>query len=555
MSTFAPQPTVISREWPVSFQKGASRAIGAQQFFAKGRDNQLLASRDPLPMTAEEFFQLGEDTTAVANCTHCCCDVQRICCSPSSCLHPSANVICLLCKNCCCAPAARGVFYPTWCPCGCCPVPCKTISFACPCCATPAERCDSLRFWAQRLLWSVSADAIRLYPPDDDAPSKERPANEFVAVAESLADLLTSVPCLTRCLLANGKNAWAPHTRWQPASEFVGNPDEQMNDSAHEGGWWVYPDRFSELPTPPKATDEAGHPLPTNVQPGDVGSRVIFWAHGSAFALTQAKDFVWLCGQLLCEQTGQVVLIGEYGLSSSTFHPAQLNQWIADYKTLCRLYGAENVIVAGDSAGGNLSLATLLQTHAELPPPAALALFSPWVDLSPSALTSASVAANNPYAGGLPRYGKADYLPVPAIELCQDAYAAAVERTASTAVSPGLASVDELRALGRQAVGADGQPYTMKVFLTFGTEEVLYDQCASLGQKLGAADLQPTVYESEGMPHDSAILASLVYNTDCHCVYADYSTFEPIRIWAEYFRWVQKVPGWQDTKVPPGWEA
>ena len=51
------------------------------------------------------------------------------------------------------------------------------------------------------------------------------------------------------------------------------------------------------------------------------------------------------------------------------------------------------------------------------------------------------------------------------------------------------------------------------------------------------------------------ILASLVYNTDCHCVYADYSTFEPIRIWAEYFRWVQKVPGWQDTKVPPGWEV
>ena len=32
---------------------------------------------------------------------------------------------------------------------------------------------------------------------------------------------------------------------------------------------------------------------PVEVKPGEAGSRVIFWAHGSAYAIMQAKDFVW----------------------------------------------------------------------------------------------------------------------------------------------------------------------------------------------------------------------------------------------------------------------
>jgi len=49
-----------------------------------------------------------------------------------------------------------------------------------------------------------------------------------------------------------------------------------------------YPSKFAALPTPPGATDAAGKPLPTNVKAGEAGSRVLFWAHGSAFAVLQA---------------------------------------------------------------------------------------------------------------------------------------------------------------------------------------------------------------------------------------------------------------------------
>ena len=184
-----------------------------------------------------------------------------------------------------------------------------------------------------------------------------------------------------------------------------------MNDNDDFGGAWVYPSKFSALPTPPNAKDADGNPLSTNVAPGEAGSRVIFWAHGSAFAITQAKDFVWLFAQMLSEQTGQVgrsagwrvethmhlrspallqpllplrplpptclrpssplkvVLLGEYGLTSSDVAPAQLNGWTKTYTKLVEVYGAENVIIAGDSAGGCLSLATLLNTSTSLPPP------------------------------------------------------------------------------------------------------------------------------------------------------------------------------------------
>jgi hypothetical protein len=152
-------------------------------------------------------------------------------------------------------------------------------------------------------------------------------------------DLLTSFPCLSKVMLTYFSKAWAPDTRWQPAAACIGDPDSQMT-VGRNGGWWVYPSKFDTLPTPPGATDKKGKLLPSNVKAGESGSRVVFWAHGSAFAVLQAKDWVWLVGQKLVQQTGQVLLVGEYGLSSSVVFPAQLNAWKARHPvtrtTLCR---------------------------------------------------------------------------------------------------------------------------------------------------------------------------------------------------------------------------
>ena len=152
-------------------------------------------------------------------------------------------------------------------------------------------------------------------------PWKGATPNQFVSWFESFGDLLTSIPFFSNGCGYFNQWRWAPNTTWQPASKFVGQSDSQMNDASNYGGIWIYPRSFSTLPTPPGAKDASGKPLPTNVAEGKPGSRVIFWAHGSAYAVLQAKDFFWLHGQMLCEQTGNVVLVAEYGLSSDVVYP------------------------------------------------------------------------------------------------------------------------------------------------------------------------------------------------------------------------------------------
>ena len=52
------------------------------------------------------------------------------------------------------------------------------------------------------------------------------------------------------------------------------------------------------------------------------------------------------------------------------------------YTHLISSLGPKNLLVAGESAGGNLALATLLKAREQnLPMPAAAALLSPWVDV------------------------------------------------------------------------------------------------------------------------------------------------------------------------------
>uniref|UniRef100_A0A7S2MAN8 Alpha/beta hydrolase fold-3 domain-containing protein n=1 Tax=Haptolina brevifila TaxID=156173 RepID=A0A7S2MAN8_9EUKA len=383
--------------------------------------------------------------------------------------------------------------------------------------------------------------------------SSSRLRIEFVRFLESLGDLLTSTCVLTP--LCNGWMArtMAPTTTMQPANGQVGQHDHQMDDAPNFGGMWIYPSSFDALPTPPAATDAHGHPLPTNVHPGEVGSRVIYWAHGSAFAITQAEDFVWLFGQMLSEQTGQVVLMGEYALTSSDVFPQQLDAWARTYARLVKLYGASNVILAGDSAGGNLSIATVLKMR-DLPPPAGLALFSPWLDLRNQALQAKSMQTLAPQNGGLSNYGTCDYLPIEGIKATAYAYASPAEREGELA-SPYLATEERLASLGHPVTDDNGVTYHMRVFITWGTAEVLRDQQSTFVQKLRDASVDTTAYPQANMPHDSAVIAAnLIYTTGFGFLgVGNYSGFEPTRAWVHFFAWLKAIPGWEAAHAPKGW--
>ena len=132
--------------------------------------------------------------------------------------------------------------------------------------------------------------------------------------------------------------------------------------------------------------------------------------------------------------------------------------------------------MTGDSAGGNLSLATVLSAMADgLPPPAALALFSPWSDLTDSGDSIRTLEGIDPDLEFDGYLGRA-------------AAAYAGERDTSDAeISPLYAELPE------------NFPATV---ISTGTRDLLLSDCARLHLALKRAGVPATLNVWEGMWHD-----------------------------------------------------
>jgi len=87
------------------------------------------------------------------------------------------------------------------------------------------------------------------------------------------------------------------------------------------------------------------------------------------------------------------VFAPDYRLAPENRFPAAIEDAVAFYRALLNAgYAPQNIVVAGESAGGGLALALMLSLRdAGVPLPAAAALFSPWTDL---AATGDSIKTN-----------------------------------------------------------------------------------------------------------------------------------------------------------------
>ena len=75
----------------------------------------------------------------------------------------------------------------------------------------------------------------------------------------------------------------------------------------------------------------------------------------------------------------------DYRMPPEHPYPAALDDCVAVYRALLKDYAPENIIVGGQSAGGNLAAATVLRARDEgLPMPAGLVLLTPELDLTES---------------------------------------------------------------------------------------------------------------------------------------------------------------------------
>lgn len=111
--------------------------------------------------------------------------------------------------------------------------------------------------------------------------------------------------------------------------------------------------------------------------------KVILYLHGGGYVTGSIETYRMLCG-LLASHTGVKVLLSEYRLAPENPFPAALDDSLKVFRwLLMQGYSSANIIICGDSAGGGLSVATVLTLKDKNESlPAAVVCLSPWVDLT-----------------------------------------------------------------------------------------------------------------------------------------------------------------------------
>ena len=122
----------------------------------------------------------------------------------------------------------------------------------------------------------------------------------------------------------------------------------------------------------------------------------ILYLHGGGYVVGSSKSHTKLAAQIGHAAQAQVWL-PEYRLAPEHTSPAATEDVIAVYKALLSQgQDPKKLVIAGDSAGGGLSLSTAMAIRdSGLPLPAALVLLSPWVDLSLSGSSIKTHAAQD----------------------------------------------------------------------------------------------------------------------------------------------------------------
>lgn len=117
--------------------------------------------------------------------------------------------------------------------------------------------------------------------------------------------------------------------------------------------------------------------------------KIILYLHGGGYLYCSINTHRGLASQI-AQRTKIPVIIIDYRKAPENKFPTALDDAHYAYKWLItnQSYLPENVIIGGDSAGGGLSMATLLKLkELEVSLPKAVFLMSPWVDLTCSGET------------------------------------------------------------------------------------------------------------------------------------------------------------------------
>jgi monoterpene epsilon-lactone hydrolase len=130
------------------------------------------------------------------------------------------------------------------------------------------------------------------------------------------------------------------------------------------------------------SVDAGGVPAEWITTPGVVAERVIYYLHGGGYVLGSINTHREMVSRLSRAANARVLII-DYRLAPENPFPAALDDSVAAYRWLLSVGVAPaRLVIAGDSAGGGLTVATLVALRdAGEPLPRTGVCLSPWVDL------------------------------------------------------------------------------------------------------------------------------------------------------------------------------
>ena len=202
--------------------------------------------------------------------------------------------------------------------------------------------------------------------------------------------------------------------------------------------------------------------------------RVILYCHGGGYT-SGGLGFSKVLASKLTRATGMDVLAFDYRLAPEHPYPAAIEDGLRAWDYLMRLgFGARDVILAGDSAGGNLALVLCLKLRLDgRMLPGAILLMSPWTDMTMTSQSLTERAAIDPAL--TPEY----------IRAVREAYAGGLD-PAQPGLSPLFADFR-------------GFPPTL---IQVGTHEILYSDSEQLAGRMKAQGIDCRLEVWENMWHD-----------------------------------------------------
>jgi len=207
--------------------------------------------------------------------------------------------------------------------------------------------------------------------------------------------------------------------------------------------------------------------------PHSSGSKIILYFHGGGFCFHSPKIHGAFLGRL-ANATKSRGLMVNYSLAPEKPYPYAPDECFAVYRALLiQGYLPHQIILAGDSAGGNLALTTLIRLRdAKLPMPAGAILMSPVSDMAVTGESAFKKCKDDPF------------FDLSTLLLMRNNYIGN-QNPCDPDISPYYANHHDLP----------------PIFVTAGTEELLMDDAIRLADKIGKAGGDVTINVVKGVPH------------------------------------------------------